>query len=39
MSLEPLFVANRVVAIILPTKPFVEWITAALLHKSNVRTR
>ncbi|AJK50737.1 hypothetical protein [Burkholderia plantarii] len=35
MSLEPLFVANRVVAIILPTKPFVEWITAADPTQSN----
>ncbi|WP_019939597.1 hypothetical protein [Bordetella sp. FB-8] len=29
MTLEPLFVSNRVVAIILPTAVFVEWINAA----------
>jgi hypothetical protein len=29
MSLEPLFVSNRVVAIIVPKAPFVAWINAA----------
>jgi len=35
MLLEPLFVANRVVAIILPRQPFVEWINAADPTPSN----
>jgi hypothetical protein len=29
MQQEPLYVANRVVAIVLPSTPFVEWINAA----------
>ncbi|WP_233874568.1 hypothetical protein [Paraburkholderia adhaesiva] len=29
MSLEPLFVSNRVVALIVPKAPFVAWINAA----------
>ncbi|WP_321899775.1 hypothetical protein [Paraburkholderia heleia] len=29
MPLEPLFVSNRVVAIIVPKAPFVAWINAA----------
>ncbi len=29
MQLEPLHVTNRVVAVVAPTAPFVEWINAA----------
>jgi hypothetical protein len=38
MQLEPLYVTNRVVAIVLPRAPFVEWINAVDPDPANATT-